>query len=552
MPLDTVFGIFVTDDLKLVSHRVVRNGIHHRHAITPLDPKPDETVTLHVQTPAKKGFEHIAAYYTTDGSLPAGSQGVATNGNALHFAQSHLEWDTLIWDYLVHWQTTIPGQPNCTMVNYVISAWSDGGDEVYADTPGVDEPVQLATMKHYKSIPADTKLVETGHFFGEEVFNYHVDDDEPPAWAADAVIYQILVDRFSPGEGKMWKQTDNLGGICGGTLWGVCEKLDYLADLGVNCLWLSPTWVSPTYHGYDVTDYDRVEPRYGGDEALRAVISGAHARGIRVLLDMVCNHLSDQHPIFVTAENNTESAFRKWFFFDERVPNGYKSFFGVSSMPRLNLNYPPARDWMVANAVRWLRDFDIDGYRLDVADGPGPNFWSYFRKACREVKPDCLIFGEIVDTPQRLRTYAGRLDGVLDFPLGEAMRHTFALDALSETQLNAFVATNEAYYPAGLVRPTFLDNHDMNRFSMIAQNDPARLKRAAAFHMQLPGPKIIYYGTEIGIKQARSLDEGGYHEIRPLMAWDETQDQDLLAYYKEQIRTRKSRNEKIVKEGGGS
>lgn len=541
--MDTIFGTFINDKMKLVNHRAVRNGVHHRHAITPLDPQPGDAVTVHVVTPGDAGFTQAALYYTTDGSAPSGSRGAAQNGRVIAFVRARIEWDALIWNYLIHWQAVIPGQPEQTMVQYAISAWSDDGEEIFADWPDVDDQVQHATMVHFGNTPADARLAQTDHFPGQEIFNYHVDTFKSPRWAQDAIIYHIFIDRFYPGDGQSWRQNGDRYGFYGGTLWGVRDKLDYLADLGVNCLWLSPVWASPTSHGYDVTDYGRVEPRLGGDDALRAVVAGAHQRGIRVLLDMVCNHLSNRHPIFIDALNNEDSPYRNWFFFADQVQHGYKTFFGVAEMPRLNLNFPAARDWMVANAVRWLRDFDVDGYRLDVADGPGPNFWTYFRQAYRAVKSDCLIFGEIIDTPQRLRTYAGRLDGCLDFPLNDALRRTFVWKTMTESQLCIFIAHNAAYYPDDFVAPTFLDNHDMNRFSFIAGNDTDTLKQAVSLQMQLAPPPIIYYGTEVGLRQSDSLDSKGFGVSRIPMVWGDDQDQDLFIFYQRQIQARKRQRE---------
>ncbi len=233
-------------------------------------------------------------------------------------------------------------------------------------------------------------------------------------WARQAVIYQIFVDRFYPGGGRDWLQTTDLRGFCGGTLWGVAEKLDYVAELGADCLWLSPIFPSPSHHGYDATDLMHVEPRLGGDEALRALVEQAHARGIRVLLDLVCNHISDEHPIFREARSNPASPHRSWFTFDDSEI-GYRTFFGVRSMPQVNLANPAARAWMIDTARYWLREFDVDGYRLDYANGPGPDFWTDFWAACKAEKPDCYCFGEVVDAPVVQRTYVGRLDGCLDF-----------------------------------------------------------------------------------------------------------------------------------------
>ncbi|MCA9989983.1 MAG: alpha-glycosidase, partial [Anaerolineales bacterium] len=189
---------------------------------------------------------------------------------------------------------------------------------------------------------------------------------------------------------------------------GVYDKLDYIAALGVNCLWLSPLWTSPTPHGYDTADYRQVEPRLGDKAILRKLIDAAHARGLRVLFDMACNHLSNQHPIFQAALASSTSPYRDWFTFDDS-PAGYRGFFGVPTMPEVNLTHPAARDWMVENALYWLREFDIDGYRLDYANGPRPDFWSYFVDAGKREKADTFYFGEIIDTPDMLQAYIGRL-----------------------------------------------------------------------------------------------------------------------------------------------
>jgi len=448
--MDFAFGTYSNDTLKFANHYAARSGIQHQHAITPLDPAPGEAVTVRIVTGGNSGIQQAALIYTTDESTPQGSRGTATNGVAVPFQPVRTEWDIITWDYVTHWQAVIPAQPDNTLVRYIISGWAstDEGSERYADWPNAYDQVQHAAMIYFKNIAEDK--VFTPHDPAQpQVFTYHVDTLQPPDWAWKAVIYQVFIDRFFPGEGREWLQTEDMARPFGGTLWGVRDKLDYLADLGITCIWLSPTWATPSYHGYDITHYDQVEPRIGGEEALRAVIEGAHQRGMRVLLDMVCNHLSNDHPYFLDALNNPDSPYRDWFFFDAAYDHGFKSFFNVPTMPELNFANAQARDWMIGQAVRWLRDYDIDGYRLDYANGPGPDFWTYFRRACKAEKPDCLIFGEIIEPPSVLHRYSGRLDGCLDFSLNDGLRRTYGWGVWDEQQdadlLSFYTAQIEAF-----------------------------------------------------------------------------------------------------------
>jgi len=537
--MDFIFGTFATDELKLVHHRTARRGVQHEWRLHPRDPLPGQPVTLSVTLGTDLYAEHVACYYTLDGSAPQGARGAAQRGHAILLERQTVEWDGVAWGYTVRWQGTLPAQPEGTVVRYRIGAWAGAGAEVFADWPNVQDAAERAAAAFFRGEPLPALL--PGDPARGTTFCYHVDQARPPDWVRAAVIYHVFVDRFYPGDGRAWLQTDDLRGIMGGTLWGVRDRMDYIAELGATCLWLSPTWVSPTHHGYDVADYTRTEPHLGGDEALHAVVEAAHARGIRVLLDLVANHISNQHPFFVEAARDPASPTREWFTFDDS-PTGYRAFFGVRSMPQVNLQNAAARTWMLDVAQYWLRAFDVDGYRLDYASGPGPGFWAEFRAACRAVKPDCFCFGEVVDQPSAMLQYVGRLDGCLDFHLSEALRNTFGYKAWSEDDLARFVARHEAYFgPQGdFLRPTFLDNHDMDRFLFVAQGDKSALRRAVAAQMRLPGPPIIYYGTEVGMSQ-RSTKPGniGPESSREPMRWGAEQDRDLLAFYQAQIRARR-------------
>jgi cyclomaltodextrinase len=531
------FGTLATDELKLVHHRTARRGLHHGHDLSPRDPEPGQPVTLTVRAGPDLSADRVACYYTLDGSEPSGSRGGAGNGQVLMLETSRVVWDTLVWGYMAEWRGTLPAQPEDTVVRYRIGAWSGDGPETFADWPEVEAAAQQAAHAFWHNQPLPD--LPPGDPKQGHTFALSVDRLGPPAWARQAVIYHVFVDRFFPGEGRDWSQTDDLLGFCGGTLWGLAEKLDYVADLGATCLWLSPIFPSATHHGYDATDIYHVEPRMGSDEALRAVVDEAHRRGIRVLLDFVCNHISDQHPIFQDARANPDSPYRTWFTFDDSEI-GYLTYFGVRRMPKVNLADPGARGWMIDAARFWVREFDVDGYRLDHANGPGPDFWTDFWIACKAEKPDCYCFGEVVDAPDVQRTYVGRLDGCLDFAVGDALRRTFALGRWTEADLERFLARHRTFFPHDFVMPTFLDNHDMDRFLFLAGGDKEALRRAAALQMRLPGPPIIYYGTEVGLNQKASIREGsGMHVNRVPMVWGKQQDRELLDTYRELIQERR-------------
>lgn len=536
--MDFIFGTLATDELRLIHQRISKTGVQHAYEISPRSPRPGEPVTIYLDVGHDIPASQAACYYTTDGTLPIGSRGEAINGQVIPLYRQDFAWDTPTMSFTARWIGTIPAQADNTMVHYRISVWDNNSAETYADYPELKATTERAAAAFFMGQGAPG-LPPIGSTTGD-MFNYHVNQYQPPEWAKSAIIYHVFVDRFYPGDGKKWNKPESLSGFYGGTLLGVRDKMDYIADLGADCIWLSPIFPSPTHHGYDARDYMGIEPRLGDSKALHAVVEAAHNRGIRVLLDLAVNHCSNTLPQFQDALNNPDSPYRDWFTFDDSEI-GYKTFFNVESMPVINLQNPEARNWMLDVARYWLREFDIDGYRLDHANGPGPGFWSYFRQACREVKPDSFCFGEVVEAPNILRTYAGKLDGLLDFYAEDALRKRFIWQTMDESQFNRFAEAYYAYFPQGFIMPTFFDNHDMDRFLFSAGNDKQALKNAAAALFSLPGPPIIYYGTEVGLSQENSARHGGgLEESRMPMLWGDEQDKELLEYFKNIIQKRKS------------
>ena len=539
---DFVFGTLATDELRLAQLRATTSGVHHGHDLEPLDPRPGEPITVRVTVGPAVQADRVTCYVTIDGTDPAGDHGVATTGLAIDCERVDVAWDTLTWGYRETWSGTIAGQPDGTHVRYRIEAWSE-------HAPGSVWASEIAGVVAGERPPGVSDLDAAMFAFDGSIWPvrrtsaeaFHVDDEHVPEWLRDAVIYQVFVDRFSRGGGRPFDQPATPGGFYGGNLRGVIERLDHIVDLGATCLWLSPVFPSPSHHGYDATDYLAIEPRLGTEADLRALTELAHGHGLRVILDIAVNHVSSAHPAFQTASRDEGSPEAGWFTFTH-WPDAYLTFFGVQDHPQIDSDDPGARAYMIDSARHWLA-LGVDGFRCDYANGPSHAFWSTFRAATRAVAPESISLGEVVETPAVQRTYAGRLDGCLDFLLLQALRGAFGFGTMGPTALDGFLRRHLAFKPADFVQPSFLDNHDMNRFLWVVDGDTRRLRLAALCQFTLPDPPIVYYGTEVGLSQDRDVryaDGSGHpEESRLPMPWDAAQDAALLAYYRALVALRR-------------
>lgn len=514
---DFVFGGIEADEAHLLlTERKRLSGLRHCYAITPRDPAPGEAVMVTVYSGPDIKIDRVSVYVTTDGSQPAGQRGNADSGFTVHLEPTTLRWEPLLWDYVQRWQGVLPPQPEGTFVQYVIEGWrsydpSDGCWSSELQLDGTDHPTR---------------------------YGYRVDNFALPTWAREAVVYEIFVDRFTGVENR-WLEPAEMNRFTGGTLRGITDKLAYIVDLGVTAIWLSPIFITPTYHGYDTTDYAQVDPRFGTNEDLRTLVEAAHGYGLRVILDFVANHTSVDFAPFAQAQRDPTSLHRTWFNFGDTYEHGYRTFFNVASMPQLDTDQPAVRSFLIDAARYWLTEYNIDGYRLDYAAGPSHAFWSEFRAACRAVKPDCWLFGEVTLAGDDLRSYEGRLDGCLDFAFCRLIRQLCA-HPQSTISLAHFANTlqkSRSFFKEFHL-PSFIDNHDMNRFLWAAGNDKARLRLAAGLLFAFGDTPILYYGTEVGLGQPRG--KGPWREeARHPMLWGESQDKSLLAYFQALIALRR-------------
>lgn len=478
--------------------------VHHSH-LAPRDPAPGQEVTLLLEAGAGAAIDDVRVWYTGDGSSPTCS--------SMRVRARHVEtvWDDLAHAYVDRWEATLPGQPDGSRVRYVAAGHSQrNGQLVFADSP------------------AGTPVI----------FGFNVDQARNPAWIRDAVIYQIFVDRFWEPSGRFGRPLARGDEIYGGTLDGITARLDYLEDLGINAVWLTPIFPAETYHGYDALDFSTVAERLGGEAALHRLVRAAHGHGIKILLDFAPNHCSWHHPYFLAAQRDPASPYRDWFTF-QRWPDQYLTFSDARSLPKLNTRNPEVIGHLCSAAVRYLTEVGVDGFRLDHALGPPLLFWTHFRERTRAAKGDSYTMGEVTQEPNDLQWYEGRMDGCLDFPLLAAFRQFFIHGSLDAAAFHSYITHNERFYGKDFTRPTFLDNHDVNRFLWAAGNDLRLLRLAAVCQFTLPQPPIVYYGTELGMSQRCDVAEGGFEAARLPMAWEKGR-ADVRNFYRRLIHLRRA------------
>lgn len=361
----------------------------------------------------------------------------------------------------------------------------------------------------------------------------------PTTWWSDDVFYEIFVRSFNDSDG------DGIGDIN-----GVIEKLDYLndgdpnttTDLGVTGIWLMPVFPSPSYHGYDVTDYYNINPQYGTLEDFKRLVEEAHKRDIHVTMDMVLNHTSDQHPWFVDAKKNVDSPYRDWYIWSETDP-GYKGpwgeqvwhpspngfYYGIfeSFMPDLNYNDPEVTSEMTNIFSFWVNDIGVDGFRLDAAkhlieEGEQQantqsthEWYQAFHPVYKSIDPDLMIIGEVFgDRLSVSSKYVtnDEFDLIFNFQLAEAFIRSAKLSRASDT--SAAINTSDAFIPDFQYSP-FLSNHDQNRVMSQLNNDVNKARGAASLLLTSPGTPYLYYGEEIGMLGLKP-DE----DIRRPMQWN--------------------------------
>ncbi|WP_410770213.1 glycoside hydrolase family 13 protein [Fontibacillus sp. BL9] len=356
------------------------------------------------------------------------------------------------------------------------------------------------------------------------------DIHEVVEWMRGAVFYEIFIDRFY--QGLTDKNTDyvNLewGGIpdpksfTGGDIPGVTRKLDYLKDLGVNGIYLTPVFESISNHKYDISNYKKIDPHFGTNDDLLKLVNEAHKRGIKIVLDAVFNHCSNLLPQFQDVLlKGRESKYFDWFMIDgDRIDTqniNYEVFGYSEYMPKFNTSNPEVQEFLLDIALFWIKEYDIDGWRLDVSDEVSHHFWRKLREAVKKVKPDCVIIGENWHDANAF-LQGDQYDSIMNYAFTKACLDYYAFRTVNAQgfaeKLNHLLMRNNGQVNAMMLN--LLDSHDTDRFFTSVNKNKDRLLSAIAVMCMYMGAPCIYYGTELYL-------EGGYDpDNRRCFDWEES------------------------------
>ncbi|HEX9386116.1 MAG TPA: alpha-amylase family glycosyl hydrolase [Anaerolineales bacterium] len=311
-------------------------------------------------------------------------------------------------------------------------------------------------------------------------------DKENPAWIETAVVYGVIPSKFGQPAFQ-----------------AITKRLDDLAELGVNALWLAPINVSPPGdYGYAVVDYFDLNHGYGTKEDFHRLVQEAHARGIRVLMDFVPNHSSAQHPYFLSAKDGGPRS-PYWDFYDRDASGEPTHYFDWTHLPNLNYENPEVRNMMIEAFAYWVREFDVDGFRVDACWGVKqrrPDFWPQWRKELKRIKPDLMLLAEA--SARDPYYFDNGFDVAYDWTdqLGhwawQVVWDTYKLRLLSYNLTDALTNGRDGFHPDALIF-RFLNNNDTGE-RFIKRHGEGVTRVATALLLTLPGVPCIYTGDELG------------------------------------------------------
>lgn len=388
-------------------------------------------------------------------------------------------------------------------------------------------------------------LVSTYNFnlayFNSFQFAYINDDDviQNVGWLNNAVFYQIFVDRFCCSDKAIgikskinaeWDELPTPTSFYGGNLDGITEKLDYINGLGATAIYLTPIFKSKSNHKYDTIDFYCIDESFGDKESLKRLVEKAHEKGMRVVLDAVFNHVSHDFARFKDVmKKGKKSKYFDWFVIDgEKIrqdPPNYACFGDCEYMPKLNTCNKEVQNYLVDVMLYWMKECDVDGWRLDVSDEISHGFWRKVREAVKSQKSDSVLIGENWHNSESFLR-GDQFDSIMNYALTKRMMDFWVDESIDEKQLADRLNSLYMRYSDVTNNMMFnlLDSHDTARFFTKVNKDRNRLLCAIATLVFLPGSFNLYYGTDI-------LLEGEYDpDCRRTFDFSKLQEKDIIDF----------------------
>jgi len=412
---------------------------------------------------------------------------------------------------------------------------------------GADGSMTFLSEHGFTPAPPPRRF-HAGYFFYP--YDLPADRFALPSWVAGTTFYLIFPDRFANGDpsndppsSRPWGEPPTARTFFGGDLAGIRQRLSWPRDLGVGCLYLTPIFTAPSNHKYDPADYERIDPHFGTTADLAGLVRDAHGAGMRVMLDGVFNHAGDEWPAFRDVrEKGADSRYRDWFFRIDAFPVdsegvNYETFANrIRNHPKLNTANPELREYLAGIGERWIRETDIDGWRLDVANEVDHRFWRAFRDRVKAAKSDAFIVGEVWHDAIRWLDGA-QFDSVMHYLWRDAVLQYLSRGVSPSRFAGWTTQLRHMYEPAvepGLMH--LLGSHDTARIRTELGGSADRALQAAVLLLTASGAPLVYYGDEIGMEGDDDPD------CRRCMEWEESrQDRRILHAYRTLIRARRER-----------
>lgn len=368
-------------------------------------------------------------------------------------------------------------------------------------------------------------------------------------WLQESIIYQIFPDRFCNGNSVINPKNTKPWGYpyvdyhskFGSDIQGIIDKLDYLEDLGINVIYLTPIFKSSSNHKYNTEDYYTIDPEFGSNELVKELIDKCHKKNIKIIFDAVFNHSGDDFFAFKDVLiNQKNSKYSDWYIINnfpvstEKI-NYYTFGNAHKNMPKLNTSNPEVTKYLLDVAKFWIKEYKIDGWRLDVCDEVSHTFWKKFKDTIKSVNKDAIIIGEIMHEANNFLK-GDQLDSIMNYPIKFACVDFFAKKNITAREFLNILGQNRMLYMNSINKQllNLIGSHDTARFLTECHDNIEKMKLAICFQFTYVGVPYIYYGDEIG------LCGGEDPQNRKCMIWNEKfQNHDLLNFYKKMITIRK-------------